>query len=62
MRRSSAGSVFLGGRIEQSGFWAVARGAARKSTRQIAAFHNVDIKTPPETLVNPEDPAHARRR
>ncbi|MEO8585636.1 MAG: SgcJ/EcaC family oxidoreductase [Acidobacteriota bacterium] len=28
----------------------------------VAAFHNVDVKTPPETLVNPEDPAHARRR
>lgn len=28
----------------------------------IAAFHDVDVKTPPETLVNPEDPAHARRR
>ncbi|MCM3876574.1 MAG: SgcJ/EcaC family oxidoreductase [Thermoanaerobaculia bacterium] len=27
----------------------------------VAAFHNVDVKTPPETLVNPEDPAHARR-
>lgn len=28
----------------------------------VAAFHDVDVKTPPETLVNPEDPAHARRR
>ena len=28
----------------------------------VAAFHNVDVKTPPETLVNPEDPARARRR
>jgi len=28
----------------------------------IAAFHNVDVKTPPETLVNPEDPARVRRR
>ena len=28
----------------------------------VAAFHNVDVKTPPEKLVNPEDPAHARRR
>lgn len=28
----------------------------------VAAFHNVDVKTPPETLVNPEDPARVRRR
>jgi uncharacterized protein (TIGR02246 family) len=28
----------------------------------IASFHGVDVKTPPETLVNPEDPARARRR
>lgn len=28
----------------------------------VAAFHNVDVKTPPEMLVNPEDPTHARRR
>ncbi|MDL2719015.1 MAG: SgcJ/EcaC family oxidoreductase [Acidobacteriota bacterium] len=28
----------------------------------VAAFHNVDVKTPPENLVNPEDPAHVRRR
>src|SRR5664279_1129220 len=27
----------------------------------VAAFHNVDVKTPPETLVNPEDPTTARR-
>ena len=28
----------------------------------IAWFHGVDVKTPPETLVNPEDPARVRRR
>jgi uncharacterized protein (TIGR02246 family) len=28
----------------------------------VAAFHNVDVKTPPETLVNPEDPAVRRSR
>jgi len=28
----------------------------------VAAFHNVDVKKPPETLVNPEDPARVRRR
>jgi uncharacterized protein (TIGR02246 family) len=28
----------------------------------VAAFHNVDVKTPPETLVNPEDPVRVRRR
>ncbi|HEX7616182.1 MAG TPA: SgcJ/EcaC family oxidoreductase [Thermoanaerobaculia bacterium] len=28
----------------------------------IAAFHNVDVKTPPETLVDPEGPARVRRR
>ena len=28
----------------------------------IASAHDVDAKTPPETLVNPEDPARARRR
>jgi uncharacterized protein (TIGR02246 family) len=28
----------------------------------IASFHGVDVKTPPETLVNPEDPARVRRR
>ena len=28
----------------------------------VAAFHNVDVKTPPETLVNPEDPAARRSR
>lgn len=27
----------------------------------VAAFHEVDVKTPPETLVNPEDPVRARR-
>jgi uncharacterized protein (TIGR02246 family) len=28
----------------------------------IASFHGVDVKTPPEKLVNPEDPARVRRR
>ncbi len=28
----------------------------------IASFHAVDVKTPPVTLVNPEDPAYVRRR
>jgi hypothetical protein len=28
----------------------------------VAAFHNVDVKTPPETLVNPEDPTARRSR
>jgi uncharacterized protein (TIGR02246 family) len=28
----------------------------------VAAFHNVDVKTPPEALVDPEDPARVRRR
>lgn len=28
----------------------------------VAAFHNVDVKTPPETLVNPEDDGRSRRR
>jgi uncharacterized protein (TIGR02246 family) len=28
----------------------------------VASFHAVDVKTPPETLVNPEDPARIRRR
>jgi uncharacterized protein (TIGR02246 family) len=28
----------------------------------VASFHGVDVKTPPETLVNPEDPARVRRR
>jgi hypothetical protein len=28
----------------------------------IASFHGVDVKTPPEKLVNPEDPARIRRR
>jgi uncharacterized protein (TIGR02246 family) len=28
----------------------------------IASFHGVDVKTPPENLVNPEDPARVRRR
>jgi len=27
----------------------------------VAAFHNVDVKTPPEKLFNPEDPANRRR-
>jgi hypothetical protein len=28
----------------------------------VAAFHNVDVKTSPETLVNPEDDGRSRRR
>jgi uncharacterized protein (TIGR02246 family) len=28
----------------------------------IASFHGVDVKTPPEKLVNPEDPTRVRRR
>jgi len=28
----------------------------------IASFHGVDVKTPPEKLVNPEDPVRVRRR
>jgi len=28
----------------------------------VASFHNVDVKTPPETLVNPEDPTARRSR
>jgi uncharacterized protein (TIGR02246 family) len=28
----------------------------------VASFHNVDVKTPPETLVNPEDPTTRRSR